>query len=199
MEKNIKDLEDTYDPTTFSPGFCSMNELGSRKYTDSKFFEKEGVPLFSSAAYLMKSKSMVEPILDRNRNKIGSLTQKQRKKLKDVIGKIDEYKIKNSEMLESINSINSKRNDVFIKKVKDITPVMDELFTIYTDSLTMILNADSLVKSRTLLRATQNQAAQNKADPKKLQKLKIKYEKDKNALEASMEKMRKNLKTLGVS
>ncbi len=197
---NIKALEATYNPETFSPGPCSIKELGSTKYTDSKFFEKEGLPLYSSMGFLMKTKSEVDPIFDRKRNMIGSLTQIKRNKLNDVIGKIDEYKIKNSEMLESINSINSnKRNDVFIKKLEAITPVMDQLFTIYTDTLTMILNADSFVKSRTLLRATQNQAAQNKADPKKLQKLIIKYEKDKNALEASMEKMRKNLKTLGVS
>ena len=139
---NIKSLEVTYNPETFSPGPCSMKELGSSKYTDSKFFEKEGLPFFHSVRFLIKTKSVVETILYRNRNMIGSLTQKQRNELKDVIGKIDEYKIKNSEMLESINSINNnKRNDVFIKKVKAITPIMNQLFTIYSDTIRSILKS----------------------------------------------------------
>ena len=196
---NIKALEVTYNPETFSPGACSIKELGSTKYTDSKFFEKEGLPLFSSVDFLMKTKSVVEPILYRNRKMIGSLTQKQRNELKDVIGKIGEYKIKNREMLKSINSINNnKRNDVFIKKVKAITPVMNQLFTIYSDTMTLILNADSFVKTRNQLRQMRLDN-KNKADSVKLKALEEQLSKDENAYEASKKKTRKNLKTIGAS
>ena len=56
-------------------------------------------------------------------------------------------------MLESINSIiKNKRNDVFIKKVKVIACYESKAFTISSDTMTLILNADSWPKTRNQLR-----------------------------------------------
>ena len=75
---------------------------------------------------------------------------------------------------------------------------MNQLFTIYSDTMTLILNADSFVKTRNQLRQMRLDN-KNKADSVKLKALEEQLSKDENAYEASKKKTRKNLKTIGAS